>query len=246
VDHRRLGIPLSGADTVCFQHALDALDVEVRHIEAGVVDACAAIARPDEHQEVGARSHAEEGRGRLVPLDVEAEDPLVEGVGGLWIAHVHRQVADADQRQVARGGRLLDERAGVAEHPGSTAVRGGTELGDQPVRIADEDLGDAVPTDHAGMHRPSAEPGAFGDASEPEGIELTHEAAQVVILERDTPVVDAGALGAGGHERHEARPVPDAQEDLVAVACLDRHAEEALVELERATDVGDGQGHLVE
>ena len=59
-------------------------------------------------------------------------------------------------------------------------------------------------------------------------------------------MIDARSGGAGGADCQELRPVADAQHGGSPLVGLDWHAEQPLVELERALRVGDAERHVIQ
>ncbi len=227
------------------ERALDAGDVEAGHREARVVDARHAragstSARGDEHQEVGAGPNAEQGRRRLVRLDVEAEQPPVELVRRFGIRHVDREMAEPGQRHRRPGRGGLGRFAAVAERPAAAAIGRMLELRDEPVGIGEEDLSRISPCHESDLTRAAS----LSDAMRSE--RFHHGADVLEAIHREPPVIEARSAGARGHERQEERPVAEAQQHLGPVTRLDRQPEELLVERGGARDVRNRERDLVD
>ena len=73
----------------------------------------------------------------------------------------------------------------------------------------------------------------------------SHDPLDVEVLHGQAEMIDMGSRGPGLGERQEVRSVTDAEKDLPLPAGLHGHAEEPLVEIQRAFQIRDGERHLV-
>ena len=232
--------------------------VEPLDSEAEVVSAAGPLAQRDELRAGpdGQDRHRAHGLGHPVG---ESEHPLVVRQGALQVGDRNRDVVQRARRE--RGlapRRRLRDAAQLAEGAGPAAVAGVLDLEQHAVGIVEDQLGRVRGVHHhrpLGRRRPQVvAPAVVGPGEDarldPQLGELLHHALRVEVLHVHAEVVAHAAARARPPlaQRDELRPGPDRHDRQVAAVLAREHrqVEQALVEVERALDVGHPDGDVVQ
>ena len=196
-----------------------------------------------EHQERHRRADGQRGRGRtLVRANRETEQILVERVRACGVGRENGQVTQIAEREQTFLWRRLDSPAHVPERAGSTAVADVLQLTHDPVRIAEQEIRRAVA--HGDRHFHRADRVALRHAVRGERGE---HAIDGEALDAEAVVVDARRrVRCRRRDGDELRSGADPQDRRCVDPRLDRHAEQTLIEVDRAFRIRDGESEVTE
>jgi hypothetical protein len=192
-------------------------------------------------------------RGRLVDHRLQTEQVHVERHGG-GVSGGDCEVAGVLQRDQPFLLRRLDRRAGRTLRPRAAAVADVVQLKDDAARIGNEQFARAVrraagirpPRPHERLLRPRLGRGRRRVRHSVRRQRL-QRAIDGEVLHAEAECADARALAGGRRlQRQETRAVADAQQHRRALARLNRHPEQPLVEVHGTRHVRHGQRDLAQ